>query len=128
MRDAYGIIDHERITAVKSTQPRNMRKGALKTLQRELAKRHFSRTGSIVSGYENEPGIKNTHHTKCPLCTRSITTEPAKCGFDNCLCLPCQEKFAALPQEHREDVAAMSTAEQRKYLGVKLIKSSPLLE
>ena len=92
--DAFGMIDIQRMT-VKSLpkNPAYMTVKLKRECQQKLALRHFRKTGSILSGWENEPGIKNVHWTRCPKCKIPVITEPAASGVDDRLCNMCDPDY-----------------------------------
>ncbi len=125
MKLAFGTVDDDRMTlAVTPGVPRNVSRKALGEIQVKLAKRHFARTGSILSGYEREPGIANVHWAECQLCRKPITTEPKSGGIDECCCVACDELLERMPEEEQE---ALSTAKIREKLGVTIHHSVPLV-
>lgn len=92
-RLAFGVHDVSRTTVRQLPKsPRGLSHTAKLKECAALAVRHFAKTGSIVSGYENEPGIKNVHRTTCTACDRNILTEPASAGVDHTECLECLQK------------------------------------
>lgn len=111
MRRAYGTVDHRRMTLASiRALPRNIPRKELTGVQKALAKRHFTRTGSVVAGYENDPSIHNHHWTECILCRKSIVTEPASIGDPNAVCSGCEPLLAAL--ENSEDLPVARIREQ----------------
>jgi hypothetical protein len=117
-RLAFGMVDTRRMTVRKLPKsPKYLSHAKLFAENQELAKRHFHKTGSTVSGFENLPGIKNVHWTQCPLCRFPITTEPAAGGLDDRICSECEPKYATLTEaEHVE----MSISAIREKLGIKM--------
>lgn len=114
---AFGVREAEDRATVRRLpkSPRSMSKKALREEQRLLAKRHFHRTGSVLGGWEREPGIQNVHWTQCPLCFKPITTEPASGEIDEALCQECEPKYMALPIAERNE---MSTSKLREKLNI----------
>ena len=117
-RLAFGMVDTHRMTVrLLPKSPRCLTVAGSRVENEALAKRHFHRTGSIVSGYEKLPGIFNVHWTQCPLCRFPITTEPAAEGVDDRICSECEPKFATLSSEDQE---ALSIAETRRRLRIEV--------
>lgn len=111
---AFGMVDVHQMTVRRLPKSlRSLSRAKRLAENQALAKRHFRRTGSVVAGYENEPGIKDVHWTRCPLCLTPITTEPASAGVDGTFCQSCEPKILAVP-----DWGSLSVAELRECIGL----------
>ena len=125
MMQAFGLVDNRYMTLVStSKKPSAMSRSKLGALQSRLAVQHFHRTGSVIAGYEREPGIENVHWTTCQLCTVPIVTEPKAHGIDEVLCTECEAKLGTVPEAEQEQ---MSIAKLRNQLAIKLHCSNPVL-
>jgi hypothetical protein len=113
MRLAYGMEDSDRMTLRRIPGlARAMSKKAVHEHQRQLAIRHFNRTGKICGGWDNEPEIKNRHWTTCQLCRIPIISEPADMGVNEVCCVACELRLSELTEAEIEEMSSNKIRER----------------
>ncbi len=111
-KDAYGVKLDGRITIKEMRNPKSYSHKRHMEFLAPLAVKHFHRTGSILGGWEKEPGILNVHWTQCQLCRFPITTEPAAAGITEALCSECQLKYDSLSSEEQDQLSITKMREK----------------